>query len=109
MSRAHSFTFFSLPLSFPHKGLTLLLPPPSSLPPPRLGIEGLVTFKSDQHTFDPEKYCITLPATSAPGAKPVTIAVFDKVVVNIAVEKDRNTQRGKVKMTLVEPVESSGL
>lgn len=39
----------------------------------------------------------------------MAVAVFDKVVVEITVEKDANTQRGKVKMVLVEPVSSVGL
>jgi len=39
----------------------------------------------------------------------VKISVFDKVVVQIEVEKDKNTQRGKVKMTLIEPVDSRAL
>jgi exosome complex exonuclease DIS3/RRP44 len=39
----------------------------------------------------------------------VTISVFDKVVVNIEVEKDKNTQKGKVKMTLVHPINSRAL
>ena len=66
----------------------------------RLGIEGLVMFKKDM-TFDAENYTITVGQT--------TIAVFDKVTVRIEVEKDRNTQRGKVKMTLVHPIDSAGL
>ncbi|KAE9408711.1 RNB-domain-containing protein [Gymnopus androsaceus JB14] len=70
----------------------------------KLGIEGLVTFKRDTQ-FDAENYTITVP-----GAKEdVKISVFDQVVVQIEVEKDKNTQRGKVKMTLVEPVDSSAL
>ena len=53
--------------------------------------------------FDADNYTITVP-----GAKgEVTIAVFDKVTVNIEVEKDKNTQRGRVKMTLVHPIDSS--
>ncbi|KAF9073535.1 RNB-domain-containing protein [Rhodocollybia butyracea] len=70
----------------------------------KLGIEGLVTFKRDTQ-FDAENYTITVP--SAKGD--VKISVFDQVVVRIEVEKDKNTQRGKVKMTLVEPVDSSAL
>ncbi|KAF8188678.1 hypothetical protein BJ912DRAFT_968181 [Pholiota molesta] len=66
----------------------------------KLGIEGLVMFKKDM-TFDAENYTITVGET--------TIAVFDKVTVRIEVEKDRNTQRGKVKMTLVHPIDSAGL
>ena len=41
--------------------------------------------------------------------KATTIAVFDKVSVQIAVETDKNTQRGKVQMALVRPVDSRGL
>ncbi|KAF5351650.1 hypothetical protein D9756_007734 [Leucocoprinus leucothites] len=70
----------------------------------KLGIEGLVMFKKDVK-FDAENYTITIPGPSGD----VTISVFDKVMVNIEVEKDRNTQRGKVKMTLVSPVNTSGL
>ncbi|KIY50234.1 RNB-domain-containing protein [Fistulina hepatica ATCC 64428] len=67
----------------------------------KLGIEGLVTFKRDIE-FDADNYKITI-------GDGVDIAVFDRVTVNIQVEKDRNTQRGKVKMTLAEPVDSSML
>ncbi|PBK71312.1 RNB-domain-containing protein [Armillaria solidipes] len=72
----------------------------------KLGIEGLVMFKRDTQ-FDPDNYTITVPASK--GSGDVTISVFDKVVVNIEVEKDRNTQRGKVKMSLIEPVDSRAL
>lgn len=72
----------------------------------RLGIEGLVTFKRETTTFDPDAYTITVPAHD--GAE-VTVAVFDKVTVSISVEKDKNTQRGRVKMMLVEPVDSREL
>ena len=54
-------------------------------------------------SFDAENYQISVP-TAADG-EAATIAVFDKVKVQIEVEKDRNTQRGKVKMTLVGPVD----
>ncbi|KAF9448203.1 RNB-domain-containing protein [Macrolepiota fuliginosa MF-IS2] len=73
----------------------------------KLGIEGLVMFKRDTK-FDAENYTITVPGATS-RSEGVTVAVFDKVVVNIEVEKDKNTQRGKVKMTLVSPVDSSGL
>lgn len=73
----------------------------------RLGIEGLVTFKRDTQ-FDADNYTISVPSLS-PGALDVTIAVFDKVVVDIEVEKDKNTQRGRVKMTLVNPIDSRAL
>lgn len=66
----------------------------------RLGIEGLVTFKRETQ-FDPDSYQITVPAPQGEA----TISVFDKVRVQIEVEKDKNTQRGKVKMTLVGPVD----
>ncbi|KIJ61784.1 hypothetical protein HYDPIDRAFT_115623 [Hydnomerulius pinastri MD-312] len=42
-------------------------------------------------------------------SKDVTISVFDKVKVRIEVERDKNAQRGRVKMTLVSPVHSRGL
>ncbi|KIK00978.1 hypothetical protein K443DRAFT_678766 [Laccaria amethystina LaAM-08-1] len=70
----------------------------------KLGIEGLVMFKRDTQ-FDADNYTITVPS----GGKDVTISVFDKVEVSIEVEKDKNTQRGRVKMTLVHPVDSRSL
>ncbi|KAH9476796.1 Exosome complex exonuclease dis3 [Psilocybe cubensis] len=66
----------------------------------KLGIEGLVMFKKDMQ-FDAENYTITVGTT--------TLAVFDKVKVRIEVEKDRNTQRGRVKMSLVHPIDSADL
>lgn len=71
----------------------------------KLGIEGLVIFKREVQ-FDPDKYTITLPGL---GEKAVTIKIFDKVTVAMTVEKDKNTQRGKVKMSLIEPVDSNSL
>lgn len=71
----------------------------------KLGIEGLVMFKRDMQ-FDAENYTIMVP--SAMG-EVKAIAVFDKVKVRIEVEKDRNTQRGRVKMTLVDPVDLRNL
>lgn len=50
--------------------------------------------------YDAENYTLTVPS---PENEDVTIAVFDKVTVEIEVEKDKNTQRGKVKMTLIDP------
>lgn len=70
----------------------------------RLGLEGLVMFKQEPQ-FDPENYQITIPTPSAQAGETTTISVFDKVQVQIEVEKDKNTQRGKVKMTLVGPVD----
>lgn len=72
----------------------------------RLGLEGLITFQKDTHDFDPENYCINVPK---PGGGTATIAVFDRVTVDISIEKDQNTQRHKVKMVLVDPVSSEGL
>lgn len=75
----------------------------------RLGIEGLVMFKRDTQ-FDAENYTITVPSSSSSSMDQMkTIAVFDKVKVCIEVEKDKNTQRGRVKMTLIHPVDSRNL
>lgn len=78
----------------------------------RLGLEGLVMFKCETQ-FEPENYQITVRPTSSPDLvvedKLTTVAVFDKVQVQIEVEKDKNTQRGKVKMTLVGPVDLRSL
>lgn len=65
----------------------------------RLGIEGIVMFKGEPK-YDADNYTLTVPS---PENIDVTVAVFDRVIVRIEVEKDRNTQRGKVKMTLVDP------
>jgi exosome complex exonuclease DIS3/RRP44 len=73
----------------------------------RLGIEGLVTFKREIR-FDADNYTLTI-GSSEPGGKDVEIAVFDKVTVSIEVEKDKNTQRGKVKMSLVKPIDSRNM
>ena len=76
----------------------------------RLGLEGLVTFKRDVQ-FDADNYTIMVPPSGGAieNAAPVAISVFDKVKVRIEVEKDKNTQRGRVRMTLVSPVDSKGL
>ncbi|TCD60755.1 exosome catalytic subunit dis3 [Steccherinum ochraceum] len=71
-----------------------------------LGIEGLVMFKREIQ-FDAENYTVSVPSPN--DGAPTTISVFDKVRVKIDVEKDPNTQRGKVKMTLVSPVNSASL
>ena len=68
----------------------------------RLGLEGLVTFKKEIK-FDAEAYNVTIQDRSG---RDVTISVFDKVRVKIVVEKDRNTQRAKVKMILASPIDS---
>ena len=72
----------------------------------KLGLEGLITFSKDTHDFDPENYVLNIPK---PSGGSVEIGVFDRVTVDISIEKDPNTQRGKVKMTLVNPVSSEGL
>nr|KIR44756.1 exosome complex exonuclease DIS3/RRP44 [Cryptococcus bacillisporus CA1280] len=72
---------------------------------PKLGLEGLVTFQKELHTYDAENYTISIPSTSGE----VVVAVFDKIMVDISIEKDENTQRGKVKMVMVEPVDSDTL
>ncbi|KAK1926504.1 hypothetical protein DB88DRAFT_450259, partial [Papiliotrema laurentii] len=69
----------------------------------RLGLEGLITFKNDTHEFDAENYTITVPT---PGGSKAVIGVFDKVTVEVGIKKDENTQRGIVKMSLVEPISS---
>ena len=50
--------------------------------------------------YDADNYTLIVPS---PGGEDVAIGVFDKVIVQIEVEKDKNTQRGKVKMTLIDP------
>ncbi|KAF6762804.1 mitotic control protein dis3 [Ephemerocybe angulata] len=71
-----------------------------------LGIEGLVMFKKDLQ-FDAENYTLSIPKPGS--ADLVAISVFDKVTVRIEVEKDKNTQRGRVKMTLLSPVDSKDM
>ncbi|TFK73064.1 RNB-domain-containing protein, partial [Pluteus cervinus] len=73
----------------------------------KLGIEGLIMFKKPIQ-FDAENHMITIPVPGS-GQKDVSISVFDHVEVLIDVEKDKNTQRGKVKMTLTRPIDSTGL
>jgi exosome complex exonuclease DIS3/RRP44 len=65
----------------------------------------LITLNKDTHTFDAENFALSIPV----GDKQVQVAVFDKVTVEIDVETDKNTLRGKVVMKLVEPVRSDGL
>lgn len=66
----------------------------------------MITFTRETHTFDAENYSLSLPTPT--GGK-VEVAVFDKIMVGVTVEKDKNTQRGKVVMRLVGPVESDDL
>lgn len=51
----------------------------------RFGLEGLVTFKRENQ-YDADTYEITVPAVDSEGL-PVKIGVFDKVMVEISVEK----------------------
>lgn len=73
--------------------------------PIRLGLEGLVLFKRETK-FDAENYTISIPTATG---KDTQVAIFDKVTVRITVAKDRNTQRGAVKMALAIPIDSRGL
>nr|ODO01078.1 exosome complex exonuclease DIS3/RRP44 [Cryptococcus depauperatus CBS 7855] len=74
----------------------------------KLGLEGLIIFEKKLHTYDPDNYVISLPSLNT-NENRVQVAVFDKIMVDLFVEKDENTQRGKVKMELVEPISSKGL
>lgn len=74
----------------------------------RLGLEGLITFTKQSHTFDPENYTISIPLPSSSNGT-VSVSVFDKIQVEVGIEKDKNTQRGKVRMVMVGPVSSEGL
>ena len=65
-----------------------------------------MTFKHEIG-FDAEAYTVALP--DGKKKQPVSLAVFDKVTVKITVEKDTTTQRGKVKMALVSPVNSESM
>lgn len=60
----------------------------------RFGLEGLVTFKRENE-YDAETYEIAVPVdgtSSSNGGKSVRIGVFDKVLVEISVEKVRYIQ-----------------
>jgi exosome complex exonuclease DIS3/RRP44 len=68
-----------------------------------LGIEGLVLFKRESTTFNADAYTLSV---SKDGGNKLDVSVFDKVLLSIKVERDRNTQREKVKMELIGRVES---
>ena len=75
----------------------------------RYGLEGLIKFKEDQE-YDGERYEIQIKGSSPPTKSPapsVRIGIFDKVLVGITTEQDRSTQRGRVKMVLLKPIDSS--
>ncbi|WFD30359.1 exosome catalytic subunit dis3 [Malassezia sp. CBS 17886] len=52
--------------------------------------------------FDPETYQVTVPASVSGLPQDVTVGIFDRCRVEIGVEKDRNTKRGRVKMALIQ-------
>ncbi|KIO16262.1 hypothetical protein M407DRAFT_232799, partial [Tulasnella calospora MUT 4182] len=62
-----------------------------------LGLEGLILFEGAVK-YDAEGYTVTIPSTS--GGAELQLSVFDQVEVEISIEKDKNTQQGKVKMQL---------
>lgn len=64
------------------------------------GLEGLITFKQDCD-FDADSYQVTIPASVSGLSKDVTLGIFDRCRVEIGVEKDKSTKRGRVKMALV--------
>lgn len=64
------------------------------------GLEGLVTFPQDC-AFDADTYQVTVPAHVSGLARDVTLGIFDRCKVEIGVQKDRNTKRGRTKMALV--------
>lgn len=59
-----------------------------------------MTFKQDCE-FDAEKFQVTVPSAASGLEKDVTLGIFDECRVEIGVEKDKSTQRGRVKMALV--------
>ena len=63
-------------------------------------------FKRDNR-YNAETYEIEIPKDKANPSGPQTkIGVFDKVTVEITVEKDKYSQRGRVRMFMVQPVDS---
>ncbi|KAE8259323.1 hypothetical protein A4X13_0g1109 [Tilletia indica] len=64
------------------------------------GLEGLITFQQECQ-LDADNYQVTLPSSATGTSKDITLGVFDKCIVDIGVEKDKNTLRGKTKMALV--------
>lgn len=76
---------------------------------PTFGLEGLITFKKDSHTFEPEDYKVVVPSGGKKNSKQVAISIFDTIRVEISTEKDKHTQRGKVKMSMISPARSEEL
>ncbi|KAG0151896.1 hypothetical protein CROQUDRAFT_650470 [Cronartium quercuum f. sp. fusiforme G11] len=70
------------------------------------GLEGLIKFKCETD-YDSEKYEISVKGEKEEEeGKMIKIGIFDRVIVEISTEQDKSTQRGKVKMCLVEPIKS---
>lgn len=66
----------------------------------KYGLEGVITFPGECQ-FDPEEYQVTIPASLSQLGRDVTLGIFDRCTVEIGIEKDRNTKRGRTKMVLV--------
>ncbi|CEH19582.1 exosomal 3-5 exoribonuclease subunit rrp44 dis3 [Ceraceosorus bombacis] len=64
------------------------------------GLEGLITFDKDCD-FDGEQYTVRVPATVSGLKQDLILGIFDRVRVEIGTEKDKNTQRSRVKMALL--------
>ncbi|PWN27938.1 putative DIS3 3`-5` exoribonuclease required for 3` end formation of 5.8S rRNA [Jaminaea rosea] len=70
----------------------------------KYGLEGLITLPAKsgvQCDLDSENYTVTIPKELSGLGKDVKLGVFDRCTVAIGVEKDRSTQRKRVRMELV--------
>jgi len=65
------------------------------------GLEGLITFRGEC-ALEADEYRVTIPAALSGLARDVTLGIFDRCTVEIGVEKDKNTQRARTKMALVD-------
>lgn len=66
----------------------------------KYGLEGVITFPGECQ-FDPDEYQVTIPASLSQLGRDVTLGIFDRCTVEIGIEKNRNTKRGRTKMVLV--------
>jgi len=66
----------------------------------KYGLEGVITFPGECQC-DPDEYQVTIPASLSQLGRDVTLGIFDRCTVEIGIEKDRNTKRGRTKMVLV--------
>lgn len=66
----------------------------------KYGLEGVITFPGECQ-FDPDEYQVTIPASLSQLGRDVTLGIFDRCTVEIGIEKDHNTKRGRTKMVLV--------